>query len=358
MKITFVVPKLSLNGGLRVVSIYAELLAKKGHRITVVTPAAKTPTFKQQIKSALYWKGYKFKSGFDETYFNSHKYELKIIESHRSVVEQDLADADFVIATWWETAEWISGFSSKKGRKIYFIQGYEIFNDLNIDRVHATYSLPFHQICVAKWLVDIMINDFKSLSVDLIPNSVDLNLFYAEERKKQTKPTIGFLFSEVELKGVKVALEVIKRLKIYIPTLQVVSFGNSQPISIKLPDYIDLTVKPSQDGIQTIYSNCDVWLCCSLSEGFGLTILEAMACRVPAVSTRCGGPEDIVIDNVNGLLCDINDVSALTDASCKILNFSNNEWQVFSDNAYKRATEYSWDDAATLFENALLKCID
>lgn len=358
MKITFVVPGLSLSGGLRVVSIYAQLLAERGHQITVVSPTARKSTLKQYLKSAIRWKGYIFKSGFDKTYFENQNYELKIIDSHRPIVEQDLPDADFVIATWWETAEWIRNFSSSKGQKIYFIQGYEIFNEFLIDRVKTTYRLPFHKICVAKWLVDIMINEFKSSSIDLIPNSVDLKLFNAEKRNKQVTPTIGFLFSEVEIKGVNVTLEVIKKLKVSIPNLKVLSFGSKKPINIELPDHIELYINPAQDKIQYIYTNCDVWLCSSLSEGFGLTILEAMACRVPAVSTKCGGPEDIIDDNVNGILCDVNDISALTDASYTILNLPNREWQKISDNAYLHATSYTWNDAATLFENALLKSLE
>lgn len=39
-----------------------------------------------------------------------------------------------------------------------------------------------------------------------------------------------------------------------------------------------------------------------------------MACRCPAVSTKCGGSEDIVKQGENGFLCEIDDVDNLTDA--------------------------------------------
>jgi len=354
LRITFIVPELNLSGGLRVVSIYAQLLAERGHQVMVVSPAGRKPSIKQYLKSIIHWKGYTFQSDFDAAYFNSQDYELKIIEPHRSAVEQDLPDADFVIATWWETAEWISDFSPSKGRKVYFIQGYEIFSELMIDRVKATYYLPFHQICVAKWLVDVMINEFESLSIDLVSNSVNMELFNAEKRNKQVTPTIGFLFSEMKYKGVGVALKVIQKLKTSIPNLRVLSFGSKKPINIELPDYIELYVNPSQNDIQYIYSNCDVWLCCSLSEGFGLTILEAMACRTPAVSTKSGGPEDIITDNENGFLCDVNDVDSLVTASKNILCLQSSDWQDFSHKAYSHARRYSWHDATGLFEQSLI----
>lgn len=353
MKITFVVPALNLSGGLRVVSIYAELLAKRGHKITIVSPAAKKSTIKQKLKSAIHWKGYTFNTSFDKTFFNSRNYELKVIESRRPVIEQDLPDADFVIATWWETAEWINHLTHKKGRKIYFIQHNETHDGQDIERVRETYKLPFHKITIATWLANLMKKEYGDENSYLVPNSVDMSIFYADHRAKHTVPTIGFLFSEIEFKGVRIALDVIEKLKLKIPNLKIVAFGANKPMKLSVPEYIELSINPAQSAIRNIYQQCDLWLCCSLIEGFGLTILEAMACRVPAISTRCGGPEDIITENVNGLLCDINDVTALTDASYKILNLSNREWQIFSDNAYKHALGYTWEDAAGLFEKSL-----
>ncbi|MFZ3585099.1 hypothetical protein ACOI1H_23630, partial [Loktanella sp. DJP18] len=34
----------------------------------------------------------------------------------------DLPDSDVIIATWWETAEWVAALPSIKGRKFYLLQ--------------------------------------------------------------------------------------------------------------------------------------------------------------------------------------------------------------------------------------------
>jgi len=357
MKITFVVPTLNLSGGLRVVSIYAKLLATKGHIVTVVSPKEKTATVKQRVKRALKWKGYQFKNKFDDTFFKNPEYQVLICKSESKVFNHDVPDADIVIATWWETAEWVNEFSGNKGKKVYFIQGYEVYEHLPKERVKTTYRYPFFKITIANWLVDIMKKDYSAVQVALVPNSVNQEAFDADGRVKQDRPTIGFLFSETELKGVTTALKVIENLKQRIPSLRVIAFGSHLPVTFSVPDYVELSISPKQEDIRLLYQQCDLWLCCSLIEGFGLTILEAMACRTPAVSTKCGGPEDIITEGKNGYLCDVDDVNALTVVSQRILGMSDKEWLVFSSHAYEYAQSYSWSDAAGIFEAALQEAL-
>ncbi len=49
------------------------------------------------------------------------------------------------------------------------------------------------------------------------------------------------------------------------------------------------------------YQNASVFVLPSKQEGLGIVILEAMACGTPVVSTKCGGPESIIEDGVNGI---------------------------------------------------------
>jgi len=358
MKITFVVPSLNISGGLRVVAIYADLLSKKGHKVTVVSPKEVLPSYKQKLKHRLKWKGYQFKSHFDSSYFDSADYQLLITNNAHRVLSNDVPDADIVIATWWETVEWINTFPYKKGKKVYFVQGLETLNTvLPTARVEKTYQSSIPKITIAKWLVK-ELQEKSTGKVALVPNSVDTMLFYSEKRVMQSVPTIGFLFSETGSKGVTIALKVIARLKKELPQLRVLCFGAHSAKLIQLPEYVEFTVNPKQGEIRGVYAQCDVWLCCSTLEGFGLTVLEAMACRTPVVSTKCGGPEDIVTDGVNGYLCGVNNVDNLSLAVLKLLGLEPATWRDFSNAAYAVADDYSWDDAVELFEQALLKSLD
>jgi glycosyltransferase involved in cell wall biosynthesis len=52
---------------------------------------------------------------------------------------------------------------------------------------------------------------------------------------------------------------------------------------------------------------------CSRSESFSLTCQEASANGVPVIATRCGGPEEIVVDGATGFLVDLDDVDGLAE---------------------------------------------
>jgi len=66
--------------------------------------------------------------------------------------------------------------------------------------------------------------------------------------------------------------------------------------------------------MQDVYASADVLLFPTRVEGFGLVIVEAFVAGVAVVSTRSGGPEDVIEDGVSGFLCEVGDVPAM--ASC------------------------------------------
>lgn len=60
-------------------------------------------------------------------------------------------------------------------------------------------------------------------------------------------------------------------------------------------------------------NGCDVFLCSSRHETLSCVLNEAAACGKPVISTRCGGPEDIVTEET-GLLTPVDDPGALAAA--------------------------------------------
>lgn len=355
MRINFVLPVVSMSGGIKVAAIYAKYLADKGHDVFLVSPPEKGRPFRQKIKSFLMGKGWpRIKS--DDTYLRDFGLNHHELETHRPISDNDLPDGDVVIATWWETAEWVNALSPSKGAKVYFIQGYEMFDFVPQERCEATYKLPFHKIVIARWLVDLMRTEFGDNDVSLVPNSVDKMQFYADERDKQQFPTIGFLYGFTHLKGVDITLQVIQRLKESIPNLRVISFGSYMPNAFPMwDDTVEFYYSPAQDKIAGLYSKCDVWITASRTEGFNLPAMEAMACRTPVVSTKTGWPAEAIIDGYNGFLTEVDDVDGLVEAAKTLLLEPNEVWKKYSQNAYNTLENSSWQASAGMFEDALYK---
>lgn len=57
-------------------------------------------------------------------------------------------------------------------------------------------------------------------------------------------------------------------------------------------------------------------------EGLGVVLLEAMACAVPVVSTRSGGPDGIITDGDDGYLVPLDDAAALSSSLARLLQDS------------------------------------
>lgn len=93
----------------------------------------------------------------------------------------------------------------------------------------------------------------------------------------------------------------------------------------------------------------------SPSEGFSLSTAESLIRGIPVVSTKCGGPEDMVIDGVNGWLYDVCDYVALA----KILNnIINNTYALPSQEVcINSIKKYSSDNVINNIENILNKYV-
>ncbi len=358
MKITFVLPHAGLAGGVRVVAIYADRLRKRGHDVSVVSIPLGRPSWKTQVKSLLKGKGLVPPPRHEPSHLDYVDVPHHVIDRNRPITNADVPDADVVIATWWETAEWVARFSPSKGVKVYFLQHYEAFDEQPKERVMATWRLPFYKITISKWLVDIARKDYGDSDVALVHNSVDTDQFYAPVRGKQAQPTIGMMYSTAYWKGCSISLQAFELAAKQVPGLRMIAFG-AYPVSseLPLPSNSEYILRPPQDAIRDIYAQCDVWLCGSWSEGFHLPPLEAMACRCPVVSTEVGGPMDIIKPGVNGYLVPCGDAVALAEKLIHVLSLSEHEWKALSDGAYATATGYTWDDATTLFETALANAI-
>jgi glycosyltransferase involved in cell wall biosynthesis len=64
--------------------------------------------------------------------------------------------------------------------------------------------------------------------------------------------------------------------------------------------------------LASILQSLDVFVIPSYQEGLCIAALEAMACGIPVISTRCGGPEDYVIPQKTGAIVDSTPAALVT----------------------------------------------
>ena len=358
MRVTFVLPYAGMAGGIRVLAIYADRLRRRGHTVTVVSIPQVRRSFLGKFKSLVRGRGWPNDPEKGPSHFDDIDVPHYVLETARPVLDDDVPNADVVLATFWKTAPWVASLAPTKGAKAILLQGYEASPGREEPAMDAAWRLPLRKIVISKWLADLARDRFGDSNVLHVPNSVDTNQFHAPARGKQPTPTVGILYSAVHLKGLDVSLAALEEVRTKLGNLRVVAFGAERvSAELPLPQWIEFHYRPPQDEIPRLYAMCDAWLCGSRREGFHLPPLEAMACRCPVVSTRVGGPLDTVEEGVNGFLVDVDDSDALAECLVRVLTLGEAQWKRMSDAALATATRYTWEDATDLLESALRNVI-
>lgn len=355
LRINWILPTANLSGGVNCVRLLAEAMSKRGHKVNIAF-ISKKKSWPALWRSRLFIKRLiKELQLFGKEEHHLQQTDLPLIAVPKKKIDaSDVPDADISIATWWETMEWIKDWPASKGIKAYYIQHYEIHGG-DEKRVKATYQMPSFKIVIAKWLERLMKEEFRSQKIVLVPNGVDRTQFNPSTRSKASVPTIGMLYSNEKWKGVDTAFEAIRLAQKNIPELQVISFGKHPiPSDYTVPKNFHYYLRPSQKKIPKLYAKTDCWLVASTSEGFGMPGLEAAACRCPIISTRCGGPEDYVIDGVTGYLVDVGSADQMANRIIDIVNLSEQKWKTMSESSYAKAKMFNWDKSAEILEKTIL----
>ena len=344
MKITFIMQFASLAGGNRVIALYARKLEARGHEVHVISQPHIPPPRWKRVFYRLLGKPHKVKMKKASPLFKFLGDRHKILDRPRPVEAADVPDGDAVFATWWRTAPVVAGLPASKGAKFYLLQDYEMFDYLPRDEVAATYELPLRKIAVSSYIASALSHHHGQGDVAVVPNAVDLEQFQAPPRDKAACPTVGFLYSPTERKQISLAIEAAAQARAALPGLKVLAFGASESMPhVPLPDWVEYHRAPPQEEIPRLYAACDMWLFTSKHEGFGLPLLEAMACRTPVLATRAGAAPDL-IDGTNGVLLEA-DPAVFSAEIERFAHMPPAQWRALSEAAHATAQRYSWDEA-------------
>ena len=195
--------------------------------------------------------------------------------------------------------------------------------------------------------------EYGTVDVSLVSNGVDHQQFWAPPRGKNRVPTVGLVYTRVPRKSCHIALQAFTLASRRLPELRLVAFGTHQMIpQLPFPPRIEFHFRPPQDKLREVYSQCDAWLFSSKTEGFGLPILEAMACRTPVIGTPAGAAPELLSEG-GGVLVAPEDPADMARAIEEVVTLGEPEWRRMSDQAFATTSRYTWDHAVELFEAAL-----
>jgi len=139
--------------------------------------------------------------------------------------------------------------------------------------------------------------------------------------------TLGRLDARERQKGIDEVIEVMPSLLVDTPDIRyvIVGEGDDRPrleAKVKLLDLTDKVVfcgRVSDEEKADHYRLCDVFSLAGRQEGFGIVLLEALACGAPVVASELDGSRDAVLDGELGELANPNDPASLQLALLRAL---------------------------------------
>ncbi len=167
---------------------------------------------------------------------------------------------------------------------------------------------------------------------DVIPMGVDISKFGRQYRKENyfnqgDRKVVLFVGRLAEKKGVKYLIEAMKNIN---ALLVVVGDGplreDLKKQAFEIEEKVLFLGAKTHEELKVIYASADIFVCPSITakdgdqEGFGLVMLEAMASGLPVVASNSGGITQLIVDEVNGLLCKEKCVDEIADKVKNVLD--------------------------------------
>lgn len=351
MTITFLFPNSGnqLSGGLKVVCEYANRLAADGHDVHIAYAGSifwgkKTWFYKLTgvIRYLQTWcKGYSCKNWFA---LDSR------VQEHWcwSLNERHVPQSDIYICTTPYTAMYLKDYTL--GKKFYFIQGYENWGSVTDAVLFETYHYPLQKFAVASWLQQIIVNAGEEC--DFIPNGFDAEYFYLKEPIAQKdKYCITMLYHTSKLKGCDNSFKALDIVHRKYPQIRVNIFGSAeQPHN--LPSWYNYYQCPDKECHNGIYNSSAIYIGGSLSEGWCLTIGEAMLCGCAVACTDIPGYREMATDGETALLSPVGDAEAMAANIIRLIE-DDELRQRIAENGHRHIQQYTWEKSYAKLKQVL-----
>ncbi len=207
-----------------------------------------------------------------------------------------------------------------------------------------------HRIIAVSRASKEFIRRFTQVPVEVIQNGVNVGFFDIPLSKEEAREKLG-LGEKVVLyvgrleprKGVSTLINAMKHVD---GTLLIAGQGSMLPLLreraklLGISDRVRFLGKVEYSRLPIYYRASDVFVLPSLSEAFGIVLLEAMASGTPVIGTQVGGIPEI-IDGC-GLLVPPGDANKLAEAINFVLSNQNVEKRLARLGKQRVETIYDW----------------
>jgi len=316
--ISFIIPFIDKTGGVAVVLEYYRQLTAMGHDVNIFYPLLPYGIY---LGSRPTWK--KLPAKLKRFLLNATRAERAIYHFSEKIPVKPVVkinnifipDADVIVATAWPTAYDVAKLSPKRGRKFYFVQDYEIWDGF-VEKVDASYRLPLGVITIAPWLTEFMKEKFGRNDVTEIHNCIRLDKFYPPANKDFNHASILLMAHNLDLKGTKDAIDALTIVKERYPKLEINMFGMCE--RPEAPFDFEYHRNPPYEKLLSLYQDAAIFIFPSRKDGWGLTPIEAIACKCALVAT-CAGCIPIINDGRNLILAEIKNPQSIADGVITLL---------------------------------------
>ncbi len=198
--------------------------------------------------------------------------------------------------------------------------------------------------------------------IQVIPNFIDLSRF-TRKNKDHFRKAIATHDEKVlihtsnfrKVKRVDDVVRVFQKISQEIPSkLLFVGDGpersHVEQLSRELGVCDDIKFLGKQEPVEELLAISDLFFMPSESESFGLAALEAMACKVPVISSNTGGIPELNIQGKTGFMSDIGAIDDMAANGIKLLK-DDELLNEFRENAYQQASKFKLSNIVPLYIN-------
>ena len=204
---------------------------------------------------------------------------------------------------------------------------------------------------------DLLTLGIKEDKIIMIPPGVDQNLFHPAAKSKY--PSMVYFGGMRKYKRPLESLYLLKSLIEKLEGLKLFIIGTGPEErsmrelvnKLNMQDFVEFTGRISSEELSYIVASSWLNVHTSVTEGWGLSILEASAAGTPTVAYDVPGVTDAVEDGLNGIKVKDGDRKTLADSALSILNDPERWWS----SSIEVANKYSWDKTAESWEKLIDK---